>query len=509
MNHFMKIALVIVLLIALAFGFLGTRGIWQPDEGYYVATAVTMQQKNDWLVPRMGESIFLEKPPMMYWGILAGVQILGHSEFSVRAFHGLCYLVTSLTIMILGRSMYPGTRVGLWAAMMFATMPIPFIAGSYITPDMPLALMTTLAMLCFWKSVRSQAPHSGLWKILMSAMLGLGFLCKGPAALIPTAGMFAYLLLQGRVRDYFLTRIAWICLAVFLVIGLWWYVWISIKVPGAARYFFDNQIWGRLVSDKYERNPGFSGALIYLPTILLGCLPWSFGWYKQLKAVFGNKLSWNLWRRFRADPAGSFLVCWLVVPMFILILASSKLPLYPLPLFPAMAIGSAAMWIRDNTIDGILRADSIRLSILTVAVWTGMMLLIRWASAFYPTPNDMRNLSAEIAPNLPSKPYEIITLDQPTDGLVFYGVIEVENITLRPNPYPFFEKPETLVFELGEIKADSHPYLIVAQNPGKLTLIRNALNHEGIECREVPLRFDRTLLICNSMTVSDSKSMQE
>ena len=207
--------------------------------------------------------------------------------------------------MILAQSMVPGRGVGLWAGIIYATMPIPYIAASYITPDTPLALMTTLAMLCFWQSVRPQATRVGLWKVLMSAALGLGFLCKGPAALIPTAGMFAYLLVHGRVRDYFFHSVSLACLAVFLVVGLWWYVWVSIQVPGAARYFFDNQIWGRLVSDKYERNPGFGGALIYLPTILLGCLPWSVGWFTQRKFWLGEKLSRDLWRRFRADPAGS------------------------------------------------------------------------------------------------------------------------------------------------------------------------------------------------------------
>ena len=199
--------------------------------------------------------------------------------------------------------------------------------------------------------------------------MGLGLLCKGPAALIPTAGMFAYLLVHGRVRDYFIRSVSLACLAVFLAVGLWWYVWVSIQVPGAARYFFDNQIWGRLVSDKYERNPGFGGALIYLPTILLGCLPWSVGWFKQRKLCLGENLSRDWWRRFRADPAGSLLICWIAVPLLILVLASSKLPFYVLPLFPALAIGSAILWIRENTVEGKLRPDRVRCTVVTVVLW--------------------------------------------------------------------------------------------------------------------------------------------
>ena len=54
-----------------------------------------------------------------------------------------------------------------------------------------------------------------------------------------------------------------------------------------------------------------------------------------------------------------------------------------------------------------------------------------------------------------------------------------------------------------------HPCLIVAQNPGKLTLIRNALNHEGVGFREVPLRFKRTLLICDRAKAPDPQRAPE
>lgn len=46
---------IIGFLLCLAFAFQGRRGIWQPDEGYYVGTAVTMLEKQSLLIPFLGE----------------------------------------------------------------------------------------------------------------------------------------------------------------------------------------------------------------------------------------------------------------------------------------------------------------------------------------------------------------------------------------------------------------------------------------------------------------------
>ena len=94
-------------LLILAFSFQGSRGIWQPDEGYYTGTAVTMLARDSFFVPYLGEhEIFLDKPPMIYWGIIAGLKLFGHSEFAVRFFHALCFVLTSLSVGSLTYSMY-------------------------------------------------------------------------------------------------------------------------------------------------------------------------------------------------------------------------------------------------------------------------------------------------------------------------------------------------------------------------------------------------------------------
>lgn len=53
----------LLLLIVLAFAFQGSRGLWEPDEGFYGAAAAEMFDRGEWLVPTLEGRPFLDKPP--------------------------------------------------------------------------------------------------------------------------------------------------------------------------------------------------------------------------------------------------------------------------------------------------------------------------------------------------------------------------------------------------------------------------------------------------------------
>lgn len=247
----------------MAWSFQGQRGIWQPDEGYYVSVAMTMNQQNDYLIPRICDEVFLDKPPLLYWGILSGYKLWGHNEFALRFTTGLSFFLTCGLVFLLGYRIKSNYREGVWASIIYSTMALSFSAANFITMDTTLTLFTTLSMLAFWESVKTGAKYSTLWKLVVCIAVGLGFLTKGPAALIPTGAMFVYLLINRKVISYFRTPWALLGLVLFLLVGLSWYIYVSIQLPDAAKYFIDNQLYGRLVSDKYHRNPGLLGALIY------------------------------------------------------------------------------------------------------------------------------------------------------------------------------------------------------------------------------------------------------
>jgi len=505
--------LLIFCLVFLAFSFQGTRGIWQPDEGYYTGTAITMLGKDTLLIPFLGEDeIFLDKPPFIYWGIIAGIKIFGHTEFAARFFHGLCFFLTAVAVGFLSHSMFKNMWLAMLSCLVYATMVVPFIAANFITPDTILTLWTTLSALCFWNSIKSQGKIRILWQMLLCAAVGFGFLAKGPAVLIPCGAMFVVLLVEKKLLQYFLTRWSLLGVLIFIITGLGWYIWVGVKLPGAFSYFVDNQILGRLFTEKYNRNPGLTGALIYLPVIALGSLPWSSIWLEKkdwLKTTFLNR-QW--WKVLPQKPPQLFLVCYFFVPVVVLCAASSKLGLYALPVFVPLAIATAKMWmektpyLKSFALGDILKsyARPIKLTIF----WCLLLLMSRFSLAYYPTHNNMKTLWSQIKPHLPMRGCELCTIDERADGLLFYGVSEVEHLTNKYRPYPTFTKTETMLEEMYDLSTSDENVFFLVRGDNEVVRAVEILKKSGINCKIIKLPYQRAMIFPCFSGVSDKPEIE-
>lgn len=480
-------------LLVLAFGFQGSRGLYNPDEGYYVGIAQMMAQTGEWTIPRLHHVPWLDKPPLSLWGIAAGLLAFGQNEWGARAFHGLSYALTTLIVFLLGRSM--GTPQDGWiGATVYATMVIPFAAANVVTPDTPLTLWTTAAFYCFWRSAVPREQRAAFWKLLMCAALGLGFLTKGPAALIPASAMFIFLVVRRQAREYFLTTWVLPCFGVFAALGLGWYAYVSLEVPGALAYFWDNQVFGRTVSAKYARNAGLDGALIYLPVIIAGTLPWSIAWWPNLWRNRTRFFRRTTWGQLVDDAPLLFLVLWIAVPLLILAVASSKLPLYALPVFPALALLTARLIPSHSSGGNPLRLS--RPAMGMIATWCLVLVAIKAGAAYYPHGNDMRALYSDLQDRLPAVPYEIVAVNEHLEGLGFYLPVLVEQVTTSDDPYPFFVLPEHLTEEVRDMQTSAYAHVLICKKEKRGRAIREELTRAGIAFEERELRHDRFVFTC-------------
>ena len=160
----------IVLALVLAFGFLGARGIWDPDEGRYTNVALTMLDSGNWIDPMRSDDIgHWTKPPVTYWLIAASVAVFGQTPWAARLPVALAYLACMWLVWRITRHLAYGSEP--LAVVVYATMLLPFGAGHLVTTDFVLAAFQALAMYGFvlFRFDLSRPPQHGL------ALMWLGF----------------------------------------------------------------------------------------------------------------------------------------------------------------------------------------------------------------------------------------------------------------------------------------------------------------------------------------------
>lgn len=423
-------------LVALSFAFLGSRGLLEPDEGRYSNVAAQMLRSGDWLVPALNDHTpHYAKPPLTYWTIAASTMLLGHSPWAARLPNALAWIATALLVAAIARRL--GERDPPLAGLVFATLLLPYAGASVVTTDTLLTACEALAVLGIIGLWRPE-PRPALTgpRLALGCGLGLAFLCKGPVALLPLVPAAIALAWVGERR----TLVRWLHPAVllpFLAIGGSWFAWLAVSRPEVLDALVRNELYGRVVEGRFDRHAEWYGALlIYLPTLLLGALPWTpivlsrpRAWLAPLRRRFWSELREH-------DPAGLFLWLWLLVPLALLALVRSRLPLYLLPCFPPLALLVA----RALPGSSLLREPARGL----LATWLLVLVGVRALTAVLPIDTTTRSLEYGLREHLRMDPLERIVFvdERPRWGIgyTFGAVVEGATLVDTEDPYPPIEE---------------------------------------------------------------------
>ena len=306
------------LLLAALFVFLGTRGLNEPDEGRYSELGREMAAGGSWLVPHLNGFEHFQKPPLIYWCTAASFKVLGCHEWAARMPSALAAAGILLLTMAIARRLWTETRARVAAMVLVATF-LFFGLARMLTPDMLMSFFITAAI--------AALVYERCW--LFFIMMGLGFLTKGPMALVVplSAALGAHL---ARDRNLPRVRFPWgRGMLVTLLVGLSWFILLAVLDPPLFEYFWRYELLDRFASTKHGRSHPF---WFFGPVLIAGLLPWTF-------LIPG--LIREAWRRLRArqiSPAQGLLLGWTVLPLIVLSLSGSKLVTYVLPLVPAFAL---------------------------------------------------------------------------------------------------------------------------------------------------------------------------
>ena len=348
-----------------------------PDEARYAQVAREMFERRDLITPTLGGHLWVEKPSLLYWLMMASYAVFGVSEWSARLGPAICGLLSIFAMFWLGsRVSHSVGRVGLCSALMLASSLGVIVFSRAASFDIVVTMTLTWALAFF---VASEAEDRDKQKRKLLAgfyiFIGLSVLAKGLIGLvIPLGIVSAYFVLRRRWPR----KLVWISLLWGLplssLVAATWYGPMLVK-HGAL--FFDVFIvqhhFARYLSNTYHHP---APVYYYLLILVLLSLPWIVIIVDALIRV----RPW-LWE---ADDAftrtRTFALVWIGVPLVFFSFSNSKLPGYILPVLPAFALLGGerlAEWVDD----GIRRRWAMRatglvcfalaVSTLIYSGWTG------------------------------------------------------------------------------------------------------------------------------------------
>ncbi len=378
--------LLALLAVVLAFSFQGSRGLYESTEGRYAEAGREMLETGNWLVPQLDYAPHWTKPPFGYWTVAAGIGILGRNEWGARFGDALLFVLTTLAVASLGRSMWD-ERTGFASGMIYSLSPFVVFAASSVHTDLLLSFWELLAVLCYWKGFRGAAAAGGSrWILGMWASLGCGFLTKGPPSLVVLAAFLAfhlYLRATGRQRPALFPAQG---IALMLVIGFGWFLYVVTKTPDLLGYFLRDEVYGRIATSMHGRNPEWYKPLpVFVAPLLLGTGPAAAAWPLILAGEKFRLLPDRVKALLREDERWAFLALWLVVPLAIFSLAHSRLPLYILPIFPAVVLATGRALLRLVERPGY--AKKVRVAVVATAA---LLIALKGGSAYYRHGSDIR-----------------------------------------------------------------------------------------------------------------------
>ncbi len=300
----------------------------EPDEGRYAEIPREMIASGDWIVPTFHFKPYLDKPPLFYWMCAASYQIFGSADWAARLVPaGSAFLTVLLTFLFGSRIL--GTRSAFLGALIMC-LSLGFVyCGRYLILDSVLTLFVTLSLFLAYEAI-GRGRFRWSWWIASASACGLGFLTKGPVAILLFAPPIVAYCWLSRLKTA--PRFgAWAVYGlVSVAVAAPWYLAVSLREPGFAHHFFWVHNFGRFLYSVSHPEPFW----YYGPVLLLAWMPW--GLLLPPLAVFLVKRSKDI-RAARPLSVGYFAL-WAGWCVAFFSLSKGKLPPYIMPAWPGIAL---------------------------------------------------------------------------------------------------------------------------------------------------------------------------
>ena len=197
---------IVALWAVIYLGGMFTPALLDDADTVHAEAAREMVLHQDWVTLHANGIRYLEKAPLMYWGVAASYEIFGVHEWSTRLPLMLGVLAMLFATYLLGREAF-GETGGFLSAVVLATSLGPYLFTRFLIPDTLVGLWLTVTFLFFLKSLREDPP-SRLTCWGMAAACALNVLSKGLIGLVFPVGVIGlYLIFTGNLRHLLRLRL--------------------------------------------------------------------------------------------------------------------------------------------------------------------------------------------------------------------------------------------------------------------------------------------------------------
>jgi 4-amino-4-deoxy-L-arabinose transferase-like glycosyltransferase len=252
--------------------------------------ALAGDEAHYWEWSRRLDWSYYSKGPLVAYIIAAGryfladasVRLVGSEMLAVRMPAILLSIVTGVGIFVLAVRAFGRPRVGLYAVLLTATVPL-FSAGSFLmTIDAPLLCAWTWALVCVQRAI---GGHGLRYWALAGALTAVGILAKYTMVLLIPALLLTWYLspdARRRIRPKHLVILIGIALVGFVPILIWnaRHDWVSLRhVAGQAGLAARLHLDGASTLEYL-----LAQALVTNPVWMIGIAAAALEWLRRIRA---------------------------------------------------------------------------------------------------------------------------------------------------------------------------------------------------------------------------------
>ncbi len=356
-RQIVSISLIFFLWLAIYVAGMFTPPLLDDVDTIHAEAAREMVLRHDWVTLYTDGIRYLEKAPVMYWGVAASYSLFGVSDWSTRLPLMLGVLALLLATYALGKRAYCEMG-GLYSAVVMATAVGPYIYTRFQIPDLIVGLWMTLGIYFFFRSLHEEPPSRiTCWGF--AATCALSVLTKSLIGLVfPFATIVFFLFLTDNFRHLLKLRLISSSI-VFFAIAAPWHVLAALRNPsqGAVRgflwFYFVNEQFARYLNKRVP--PGYDTVplLIFWALVVVWLIPWVIFLPQALKDI-------PRWREMRTklgvrSEANLLFILWaLVIVGFFSF--STRQEYYTIPALPALALLIGG-WLAREAVPSASPAD--------------------------------------------------------------------------------------------------------------------------------------------------------